>query len=71
MIAAEKRWSAVRITLQGTLIYVCLLLLGVLRAWADFDLAKPLTWAYLGMPMISFVGIGILYLWMENRKQQA
>src|SRR5688572_4740701 len=71
MIAAEKRWSAVRITLQGTLIYVGLLLLGVLRAWADFDPAKPLTWVYLGMLMISFVGIGILYLWMENRKQRA
>ncbi len=70
MIAAEKRWSAVRITLQGTLIYVGLLLLGVWRAWADFDPVKPLTWAYLGMLIISFVGIGMLYLWMENRKQR-
>lgn len=71
MIAVEKRWSAVRITLQGTLIYVGLLLLGVWRAWADFDPVKPLTWAYLGMLTISFLGIGILYLWMENRKQRA
>jgi hypothetical protein len=50
---------------------VGLLLLGVWRAWADFDPAKPLTWAYLGMLTISFVGIGILYLWMENRKRSA
>ena len=68
MIAAEKRWSAVRITLQGTLIYVGLLLLGVWRAWGDFDPAKPLTWAYLGMLVISFFGIGALYFWMERRK---
>lgn len=68
MIAAEKRWSAVRVTLQGTLIYVGLLLIGVWRAWSDFDPSKPLTWAYLGMLFISFFGIGALYFWMERRK---
>lgn len=68
MIAAERRWSAVRITLQGTLIYVGLLLIGVWRAWSDFDPGKPLTWAYLGMLLVSFFGIGALYFWMERRK---
>ena len=71
MIAREKRWSAVRITMQGTLIYVGLLLIGVWRAWSDFDTAKPLTWAYLGMLTVSFIGIGFLYFWMERQKQTA
>ena len=71
MIAREKRWSAVRITMQGTLIYVGLLLIGVWRAWSDFDTAKPLTWAYLGMLTVSFIGIGFLYFWMGRQKQTA
>ena len=69
MIALEKRWSAARITLQGTLLYVTLVIIGVWRAWSDFDLSNALTWAYVGMLAISIVGIGFLYVWMEKRKR--
>lgn len=68
MIALEKRWSAVRITLQGTLLYVSLLIIAVARAWSDFDTSNLLTWVYLGMLGASILGISFLYFSMERRK---
>jgi LytS/YehU family sensor histidine kinase len=70
MIARESRWSAIRITLQGTMLYTTLLLIGVWRAWADFDTSNPLTWAYIGMLLVSTIGIGILYFVMERQRIQ-
>ena len=68
LIARESRWSAARITLQGTILYTSLLLIGVVRAWADFDTTNPLTWAYIGMLLTSTIGVGALYYFMEKKR---
>jgi hypothetical protein len=67
LIALEPRWSAVRIILQGTLLYTGLLLLGVYRAWADFDPTNPMTWVYLSILLVSLFGVGALYWAIQQR----
>mgnify|MGYP001209480961 CR=1 FL=1 len=47
-MAADPRWSAARIPLQSQAISLAFILLGVGRAWGDFDHANPLAWVFAG-----------------------
>lgn len=55
LLAFEPRWSAWRILLQHQALAVGLILLGVVRAWSEFNPANPLTWLYVG----GMAGFGI------------
>jgi hypothetical protein len=48
LFAFEPRWSAWRIIVQHQALAVGLILLAVVRAWGEFDSAKPATWLYVG-----------------------
>lgn len=70
VIAGEPRWSASRITLEGAVMWSALILIGVMRAWSDFDQRNPLTWIYIGAFVVSIVGIVALYAVMEARRHR-
>lgn len=69
VIAAERRWSASRIPLEGALIYSALILIGVVRAWDDIDASNALAWVYVGSIIASLVGIAALHVTMESRQR--
>ena len=65
-IAFDPRWSAIRIPLQTKVIGFGLILLGVVRAWGDFDTANPLTWGFVGGFTVYLLAILGLYYYMER-----
>jgi hypothetical protein len=67
VLAADGRWPAARIVLQSQMIGIALILFGAVRAWSDFDPARPITWLFvLGMTGL-LLGLATLYLSMERR----
>src|SRR5205085_11465742 len=70
-IAGERRWSAVRLAVQSQALGVALILLGVLRAWSDFNLANPLTWLLLAGMAGLLSGLAFLYVTLERRSRAA
>ena len=48
VLSRDPRWSAWRLIVQTFLVATALLLVGAIRAFADFDVSNPLTWLYLG-----------------------
>lgn len=69
-LAWEARWSGWRVVLESSLLWGALLLLGVWRAWADFDPARPATWLFIGGFGLLIPAALALYLAMENRRRQ-
>jgi len=66
-VAVDGRWSAARITLQSQMIGIALILLGVARAWAEFDTAKVTTWVFVGGLTGLLLVIGGVYWGVERR----
>ncbi len=46
------------------------LCLGIARAWANFDQARPLTWVFVGGMAGRFLGVVALYVAMEARRRR-
>ncbi len=67
LMAIDRRWSAIRITLHSQLIGLGLILLGVLRAWGDFDTSNRLTWVFVAGIAGMFLGLLALDVAMEAR----
>lgn len=65
--ARDPRWSAWRILIHSQVLGFGLVLLGVVRAWSDFDTANPLTWGVAGGMALYLVAILVLYVLMERR----
>jgi hypothetical protein len=57
----EARWSAWQTTLESQVIGVALILLGVVRAWDDFDPANPWRWAFAGGMALLLLGLLALH----------
>jgi hypothetical protein len=60
--ATDRRWSAWRIILESQIIGIALILVGVARAWGDFDPKKATTAMFvvgLSMVLAFFVGIHV------------
>lgn len=69
MMAADPRWSAIRIVAQSQLIGLALILLAVPRAWSAFDQANPLTTLFVAGMTGLFVALLALNLAMEARRR--
>ncbi|MCA9872558.1 MAG: hypothetical protein KC441_02860 [Anaerolineales bacterium] len=59
-VAADSRWSAARITLQSQILGIVLILTAVVRAWPEFDPAKPATWIFIG----GLTGLLLVVVWL-------
>lgn len=69
--AADRRWSAWRITLQSQLAGLALILAGVARAWGEFNTSKPVTWVFLFGITGLLAYLTWIYLTMESRRKRA
>jgi hypothetical protein len=67
-IAGDPRWSAARIGLQSQALSLVLILLGVARAWSDFDQANPLTWMFIAGMLFLLALIASVYAALEFRR---
>jgi len=67
LMALDRRWSAIRITLQSQLIGLALMLVAVVRAWTDFDQSNWLTWVFVGGIATMFLGLLALDVAMDSR----
>jgi hypothetical protein len=71
--ATDFRWSSWRIVLQSQIAGVALILIGIVRAWSNFDTSKPTTWLFVVGMVLLFAALAYLYFGMEalRRKQAA
>lgn len=65
MMAIDGRWSAIRITLQSQAIGLTLILVGVARAWEDFDTSNVVTYVFVGGIALLLAGLVTLALYMN------
>lgn len=66
-VLVDPRWTSVKLMLQVEVIMVALMLIAAVRARAEFDTSRPVTWLMLGGFVTVFVGSGALWYTMENR----
>lgn len=67
----DRRWSSARLLVQVAMIMLGLMLIAAVRSIGDFDTSRPLTWA-MGFGFVALmVGLCLLYLRMEARRQVA
>ncbi len=66
VLSRERRWSGARIAVRASVLFAGLQLIGIVRAWNDFDAANPLTWAYVALVVVSIGGMGTLYWALEH-----
>jgi hypothetical protein len=70
MMAIDGRWSAIRITLHSQLIGLVFILLGVARAWNEFDTSNPLAYIFpggLGLLLVGLVALDLLTQGVRRR----
>jgi hypothetical protein len=66
-VLVDPRWTTLKLMLQVETLMVTLILIGAVRARAQFDTGKPLTWALLGGFAAILLGSGYLWYTMEIR----
>jgi hypothetical protein len=65
-MAADSRWSACRIPIETVGLGLVLLLIGVARAWSEFDTSRLLTYVYVVGLSATLVSVTALWLWMNH-----
>ena len=68
VVVRDPRWSAARVLVRSQLLGFGLVLVGVARAWANFDQSNPLTWIVVGGMAGYLVILAGLYRRMERRR---
>jgi len=61
LLSLDGRWSSWRLLLRTFLVATALLLVGVLRAWGDFDPNRAGTWLFLASLVGLALAIVVLY----------
>ncbi len=66
-VVLDPRWSGARILIQSQILGFTLVIVGVVRAWDNFDISNGLTWGVVGGMALYLIAILLGYLWMERR----
>lgn len=66
-VVLDPRWSSARILVQSQVLGFTLVLVGVLRAWDNFDPTNTLTWVVVGGMVLYLSAVLLLYVGMELR----
>jgi len=66
-MAADGRWSSVRVVLATVAIGLVLLLVAVARAWTEFDHGNVLSYVYVAGLLGTLAAITVLGLWARRR----
>jgi NADH:ubiquinone oxidoreductase subunit K len=69
MLARETRWSAARIVIEAMMIGFAIALVGVARAWGEFDQGRLATWIFLATVAAVLAFMIALYAVMEKRRR--
>jgi hypothetical protein len=67
VVVLDPRWSAARVLVQSQILGFTLVLIGVVRAWDNFDPSNVLTWGVVGGMTLYLIAILLLYLGMVAR----
>lgn len=67
-IAWDARWSAAKLILQSQGFSIVFILIGVIRAWEEFDPDNIVTFLFAGGLLFLLVGIAIFYWRMESNR---
>jgi hypothetical protein len=67
MALIDPRWSTLRLMFRVELVMITLILVSAVRAWAEFDPGRPLSWLLLAGFLAVFVGSVYLSLTMARR----
>lgn len=70
-IARDPRWQAARIGLESQGLSLVLILLGVARAWDDFDKANAMTWLFVGGMTLLLLIVVVVYARLESARRRA
>jgi len=72
-LALDARWSVWQIIMESSAIAVGLILIGVVRAWDDFDTGSIATWGFIGGMLISLAVVVSTYGYAvrQQRRQLA
>ena len=70
LLAREPRWSAWRIMLEVQMVALALILVGVVRAWSEFNAANPMTWVFIIGLAALLAAATTLYVRMEGIRRQ-
>lgn len=65
-VSFDAQWSAWRILMHSQMIGLTLVLLGVVRAWSNFDHGSPYTLLVVGGMAVYLLGVIGCYIWMET-----
>jgi hypothetical protein len=69
-IGLERRWSGVRLMVQAQIFMMVMVLTATVRAWSEFDQAKPSTWIFVvGLIIVIVVSAGF-YIYMERQRRK-
>ena len=68
-VLADPRWTTLKLMLQVEMLMVTLTLIGAIRARAEFDTGRPLTWLLLGGFLAVLLGSAYLWYAMERKPQ--
>ncbi len=71
MMGTDGRWSAIRITLESQLIGLGLILIGVARAWNDFDTSNAVTYVFVGGLAVLEAGLAAFAVYMHGLRRPA
>jgi hypothetical protein len=69
-IALDNRWKSAQIGLESQGLSLVFILLGVVRAWENFDQGNPLTWIFAGGMALLLVIILVIYTRLELGRQR-
>lgn len=68
MVSVDRRWSAARILAHSQMIGFSLVLLGAVRAWANFDTTNPYVWPLVGGMVGYLLLVMLVYVVMDRRQ---
>lgn len=70
LAARETRWSALRISTQSAILWFSMLIVGVVRAFDEFDRSKPLTWVFLAFLGLEWLLATWSYVALEAQRRR-
>lgn len=68
-VLVDPRWTTVKLMLQVEALMVALMLIGAVRARAEFDTGRPITWLMLAGFLAILLGSAYLWFTMEIRSR--
>jgi hypothetical protein len=71
VVLVDPRWTTVKLMLEVEMLMVALMLIGALRALAEFDTARALTWVMFGGFVALLLGSAYLWYTMQIRRVPA